>query len=152
MSLQAGSMEWNFRWLPQEAFRGQDPARILLGLQGRWESVGMQGGWSEPQELKGYILEIDARGSLSVFRAAQGTGVQVLLWTLKLLIANRDGYLTATTKLVKGAAEDTLSPASAMGPGMLKGGLQISKDGRAMMFLNGLEIDAGPATVWRRLP
>jgi hypothetical protein len=116
-------------------------------IEGNYQSLQMQMGWSKAEPLENYYLKIDKNHIIWLYqKETQKSNTYSLLYKFSMEIVNNNGILEVKTTPIY---------TNETGPvffsnNWLHGIFYISTNYNSIMFGNDIEIDAGPSTTWIR--
>jgi hypothetical protein len=142
----SSAQDWKPEWYQTADLNALSKREISRMIAGRYTSEYFILGWSEMNTVTNYALSISRNGKLIVYSitdTAKENRAEIFECYLRL--HNDQGILTVETYSIKNTSE--LKP---LDTGIFSGMLYIGTKRDEIMFGNGIEIDGGPATVWRK--
>ena len=140
-------------WIDSTEFISKNAGDVFSIIQGSYESVTIQGGWSSVKDYKGHQIKIYKDGKIEYYNKGNSNDAKyVLMCSFYMKLTNSNGYISTeirkgTIKYIKNEEDLNLGDSDI---NWLKGHLYISNDFKTIMFGNSIEIDGGPATTWKK--
>ena len=147
------SSENAINWIDNTEFISKNAGDVFSIIQGSYESVSIQGGWSLAKAYKGHQIKIYKDGKIEYYNSEiKNDAKYVLICSFYMKLSNSNGYISAeirksTIKYIENGGDLNLSDSDI---NWLKGHLYISNDYKTIMFGNNIEIDGGPAITWKK--
>ena len=120
---------------------------IFNKIEGNYQSLQMQMGWSKAEPLENYYLKIDTNHIIWLYqKVTDKSNAHSLLYKFNMEIINNNGILEVKTTLIYSNKTEL----GFFDKDWLQGIFYVSTNYNKIMFGNDIEIDGGPSTTWKR--
>jgi len=109
-----------------------------LDIEGTYQSISSQMGFSDKEELSDYVIEVKADTITLFYKEVSGNKV-ISIYTFNLKKVS--DLIFIESKLIKGNYLYN----------WFNGMVTYDKRKKILQFSNGIEVDGGPLTIWQRI-